>query len=522
MAEIYDVVVVGSGAAGGMAAYALTARGARVLVLEAGPPNTDRTFDQRPTYELPFQGFGDPGKVPHVFQASEANENQWVSERQVPYSYPAGVPYNWVRVRMTGGRTNYWARMSFRLSDLEFKARDHDGFDENWPVDHAEMAPFYERVETIFQVAGKSEGLPQLPDGKFIERTTNYGPVAQRLVDIAKARGIPNTLTRSAQGQGGVASSANLLLPDAMKTGRLTIVPNAIAREISVDRQTGRANGVHFVDRLSKREMHVKGRAVVVGAGCLESTRLLLNSNVANSSGVLGRYLHDQFYITNTIWAINPDVRDGKVARNTAGGNGYMPRFRNLQRGENRNFIRGYALQWSLGGSPGLDYFPGYGESQRAEMARHQGTGFTATAMGDVLPRASNRVTINRNVVDDFGIPTLHIDCRYTDNEFNMAADAVRVLEELSQEMGFEVMTRRPEMFPPGYSIHEIGTCRMGDDPRKSVLNRWNQSHDIPNLLVVDGSSFVSGGYQNPTMTILALSLRASEHLADLNRTNSL
>ncbi|ODS52838.1 MAG: monooxygenase [Acidobacteria bacterium SCN 69-37] len=516
MAEIYDVIVVGSGAAGGMAAHALTARGARVLVLEAGAPNTDRTFEQKATYDLPFQGFGDPTKVPHVFQASEANENQWVSERQVPYSYPAGVPYNWVRVRMTGGRTNYWARMSFRLSDLEFKGKDFDGFGENWPLDHAELAPFYERAETIFQVAGKSEGLSQLPDGKFVERDTNYGPVAQRLVDIAKARGIPNTLTRSALGRGGQASSANLLLPDALKTGRLTLVPNAVAREISVDRQTGRVNGVHFVDRLSGRERHARGRFVVVGAGCLESTRLLLNSNIANSSDALGRYLHDQFYITNTIWAINPDVRDGKIARNTAGGNGYMPRFRNLQKNEKHDFIRGYALQWSLGGSPGLDYFPGYGESQRAAMERHQGAGFTATAMGDVLPRADNRVTINRDVVDDFGIPTLHIACRYTDNEFNMAADAVRVLEELSHEMGFEVLTRRPEMYPPGYSIHEVGTCRMGDDPKTSVLNRWNQSHDIPNLLVVDGSSFVSAGYQNPTMTILALSLRASEHLADL------
>jgi choline dehydrogenase-like flavoprotein len=136
--------------------------------------------------------------------------------------------------------------------------------------------------------------------------------------------------------------------------------------------------------------------------------------------------------------------------------------------------------------------------------------------MGDVLPLYENRVTINRDVVDAWGIPTLHIECRYTDNELNMAKDAVNVLEELSHEMGFEVLTRRPEMYPPGCSIHEIGTCRMGEDPKKSVLNRWNQSHDIRNLFVVDGSSFVSGGYQNPTMTILALSLRASEHLAEL------
>ena len=516
MAEEYDVVIVGSGAAGGMAAHTLTARGARCLILEAGAPNTDRTFETKATYDLPFHGFGDPGKVPHVFQASEANENQWVSERQVPYSTDPRSPYNWVRVRMTGGRTNYWARMSFRLSDLEFKSKDHDGFDENWPIAHADLAPFYERVETIFQVAGKSEGFSQLPDGKFIEQTVNYGPVAQKLVDIAKARGIPNTVTRSARGQNGVASSANLLLPDALKTGKLTIVPNAIVREVTVDRQTGLVNGVHFVDRNSRREMHAKARVVVIGAGTLESTRLLLNSGIANSSDALGRYLHDQFYITNTIWAINPDVRDGRIPRNAAGGAGYMPRFRNLVRNERKHdFLRGYALQWSLGGSPNQDYLTGYGDALQAEVQKYQGTGFTATAMGDVLPRPDNRVTINKQVADDWGIPTLHISCNYTDNEFNMAKDAVTVLEELSREMGFEMLTRRPEMYPPGYSIHEIGTCRMGDDPKKSVLNRWNQSHDIKNLFVVDGSSFVSGGYQNPTMTILALSMRASEYLAD-------
>lgn len=515
MANSYDVLIIGSGAAGGMAAYTLTQLGVKCLMLEAGPSDTVRTYEQRPAFDLPFRGFGDPGKVPHVFQANEANENQWVSEQQVPYTHDADKPFNWVRVRMTGGRTHYWARMTFRLSDLEFKARDHDGFDENWPIDHAELSPYYDRAETIFRVAGRRAGLSQLPDGQFVELPERSSPVADRLIAAAAARGISNTANRFALGSDGGAGSFNLLLPTAMDTGNLTLVENAVVREISTDPTTGLADGAYFIDRESGQELHAKARVVVLGASCLESTRILLNSGIANSSGVLGRYLHDHFYITNTIWAVNPDVRDGRMDAFDNGGNGFMPRFRNLERNANHDFIRGYALQWSLGGTPGLEYFPGYGEHQRQERDRHEGTGFTATTMGDVLPRYDNRVTINPDVTDEWGIPVLHVDCRYTDNEFNMAQDAVNVMGELADDIGFEMLSHRTEMYPPGYSIHELGTCRMGNDPRKSVLNRWNQSHDIRNLFVVDGSSFVSGGYQNPTITILALSMRASEYLAD-------
>jgi choline dehydrogenase-like flavoprotein len=512
----YDVLIVGSGAGGGMAAYVLSQRGAKCLVLEAGPPNSSRSFERKAMSDLPFRGFGDPNKVPHVFQASEGNENQWVNEQQVPYTHAENAEYNWVRVRMTGGRTNYWARMSFRLSDYELRAKDHDGFGENWPLSYADLAPFYDRVDPIFRVVGKSEGLKQLPDGKFvIERTVEYtGPTLQ-IVEAAKKRGIPNTLTRSSQGQGGAASSANLLLPTAVATGNLTVVPNAIVREVTVDKNSGLANGVHFVERLSGREMQAKAKIVILAAGTLESTRLLLNSAIANGSGVLGPYLTDQFYINNSIWAVNPAAKG-------QGGAGYMPRFRNLDPKEKRDFIRGYALQWSVGGSAAAEYFPGYGEGQAKAAAKYQGCGFTCTTMGDVLPRRENFVRINKDLRDQWGIPTLHIDCRYSDNEFNMAKDAINVLEELAKEGGFELLARRPEMYPPGYSIHELGTCRMGDDPKTSVLNKWNQSHEIKNLFVVDGSSFVTAGYQNPTMTILALSMRASEHIAEQRRQGSL
>lgn len=512
----YDVLIVGSGAAGGTAAYTLTKAGAKVLVLEAGPPNSTRAFDRKAASSLPFRGFGDPNKVPHVFQANEGNENQWVSEQQVPYTHAPGAEYNWVRVRMTGGRSNYWARMSFRLSDYEFKAKDFDGFGENWPIAYADLAPYYDKIDPIFRVTGKSEGLKQLPDSKFVvERTVEYTGVAQKIVAAATKRSMPNTLTRSSQGQGGSASSTSLTLPAAMETGNLTLVPNAVVREVTVDKTTGLANGVHFVDRLSGREMSAKAKIVVLAAGTLESTRILLNSNVANSSGALGRYLIDQFYINNSIWAVHDSVK-GQT------GAGYMPRFRNLEKSEKHNFIRGYALQWSCGGSPGVEYFPGYGEGPAKQAARYQNCGFTCTVMGDVLPRRENHVRLNKDQRDQWGIPTLHIDCRYTDNEFNMAKDSIAVLEELATEAGLEVITKRPEMFPPGYSIHELGTCRMGDDPKTSVLNKWNQTHDVKNLFVVDGASFTTAGYQNPTITIAALSMRACEYIADQKRQGSL
>jgi choline dehydrogenase-like flavoprotein len=310
------------------------------------------------------------------------------------------------------------------------------------------------------------------------------------------------------------------LLPDALATGNLTVIPNAIARELSVDKKTGLVNGVHFVDRQSRRELHAKARVVVVAASCLESTRLLLNSNIANSSGVLGHYLHDQLYITNSVVAVVPEARDGR-GRGVVGGSGYVPRFCNLT-GKEKNYIRGYALDFYTGGTPDVRYFPAWGEALQREYQSCRGAGFTATVMGEVLPRYENYVAIDKKVVDAWGIPVLSFRARYGENEMSMAKDAVDTLEAVCRAAGFQVLHKNPRPHPPGYSIHELGTCRMGDNPKTSVLNKWNQSHDIKNLFVVDGSSFVTGGTQNPTLTILALSMRACEYLAEQRRRGDL
>lgn len=513
--QVYDVLIIGSGASGGMAAHTLTKKGVKCLMLEAGPAvDLQRNRGLKPVYELPYRGFGKPGRHPHIVQANEFNANQWADEAEHPYTHDADEPYNWVRVRMVGGKSLFWARMSFRLSDYEFKAKDHDGFGENWPISHADLAPYYDRAETIFRVSGRKEGLPQLPDGVFVEDNSPDSEATLRIARAGKPHGITVTKIRRALGNGQLASSFNLLLPEALETGNLTIVPNAVVREITVDRNTGLVNGAHFVDRKTRREFHAKARAVVLGASCLESTRILLNSKIANSSGVLGHYLHDQFYIPNSVVAIVPEARNGKGGRRLVGGAGYIPRFRNLN-GKEKNFIRGYAFDFHTGSTPDAKFFPCWGEELQKELRSASGAGFSATAMGEVLPRYENYVTIDKTKVDAWGIPVLKFKCRYTDNEFNMAKDAVETLAEVCKSAGFEVISRTEKMLPPGYSIHELGTCRMGDNPKTSVLNKWNQSHDIKNLFVVDGSSFVTGGSQNPTLTILALSMRASEYLAE-------
>jgi choline dehydrogenase-like flavoprotein len=512
--EIFDVLIIGSGHAGGMAAKVLTEKGARCLMLNAGPvADVVHDAERKPAYELPYRGFRPPGKVEHVFQSNEFNANVWVDEKEVPYTFDPAHPYNWVRVRLFGGRSLFWSRQSFRLSDYEFKARSHDGFGDDWPISHAELSPFYSRVEDIFQVCGAMDGPPQMPDGNFILDKDPWSDSMRRFTAAGKRLNMPICKPRRALGRNGLASSVNLLLPDAEKTGKLTSVANAVVRELTVDKATGRPNGCHFVDRLSQREMTVKARVVVLAAGTLESTRLLLNSNIGNSSGLVGRYLMDQIYGAGMVCSV-PEARSGRSNTKLMGGGAIVPRFRNINSKSN-SFMRGYALNVTSS-TGGLDprNFAAYGAELQHKLDEYHGSGFHMTIMGEVLGRYENHVRIDKEKVDAWGIPVLHVETSYTDNEYAMAEDAVDVGCEVAEAAGFEVLSRNNVPNPPGYSIHEVGTCRMGDDPKRSVLNRWNQSHDHKNLFVVDGSAFTSSGWQNPTMTILSLSMRASEYLA--------
>ncbi|MGB6687141.1 MAG: GMC family oxidoreductase [Terracidiphilus sp.] len=516
--EIVDVLIIGSGHSGGMAAKILTAKGISCLMLNAGPiADARKDTELKPAYALPFRGFKEPGKLPHVFQSNEFNANTWVDEKEVPYTFDLQHPYNWVRVRLFGGRSLFWSRQSFRLSDYEFKAKSHDGFGDDWPIALADLAAYYSRVEEIFRVLGRPEGLPQYPDGNFVIDDSPWSGCMQRFVDAGKKMGVPVCKARSSLGVNGLASSINLLLPEAFETGRLRAIPNVVVRELRVDKNTGLVNEAHFVDRISRREMSVKARVVVLAAGTLESTRLLLNSKLANSSGVLGHYLIDQVYGPGIQCSV-PEARDGRATHELMGGGALVPRFRNIESKAN-NFIRGYALNVYSGLGPiGSHHFASYGEELHRKLESYKGSGFSTGIMGEVLAHYEHQVSIDHTVVDAWGIPVLHVETKYSDNEFNMARDAVDTSIAMAEAAGFEVLSKTYDPNPPGYSIHELGTCRMGDNPKNSVLNKWNQSHDIKNLFVVDGSSFVSGGWQNPTMTILALSMRASEYLAEQMR----
>jgi choline dehydrogenase-like flavoprotein len=519
----YDVVIIGSGAAGGMAAYTLCKAGVKCLMLEAGPMvDLQRHRTMKAVYDLPYRGFNKPGRFPHITQASEFDANLWIDEKANPYSYPRNDPYYWVRIRLLGGKTLRWGRASWRLSDYEFKGKDHDGFGENWPLRLADLAPFYDRVEPLFRVSGRNEGWAQMPDGNIVADESPDSASIGRFRAAANQLGVPTTKPRRSTGT--LASSINLLLPDAMATGNLTIVPNAIVREIGTDASTGRVNAVHFVDRRSKRDYTVPAKVLMLGASTLESTRLLLNSKsrrfpqgLANSSGVLGHYLFDQFYVKNTVVAIVPEARGGRAPRGLMGGAGYIPRFRNLKDRE-KSFIRGYAYDFGSGGTPSPELLPAYGTDLLRQLEDMQGAAFSMTTMGEGLPRYENQVGIHPRLKDAWDIPCLHIQQKYTENEFAMAKDAMETGVAMCRGAGFEVLASHSEMVPPGESIHELGTCRMGADPKKSVLNSYNQAHDVPNLFVIDGSSFVSGGVQNPTLTILALTMRASEYLIGKRR----
>jgi choline dehydrogenase-like flavoprotein len=516
--ETVDVLIIGSGHSGGMAAKILTEKGISCLMLNAGPiADVHKDTEAKPASALPYRGFKQPGILPHVFQSNEFNANTWVDEKEVPYTFDPQHPYNWVRVRLFGGRSLFWSRQSFRLSDYEFKSKSHDGFGDDWPINLAEMDPYYSRVEGIFRVLGRAYGMAQYPDGNFVSDDSPWPECLQRFIAAGKNLGVPVCKARSSLGVDGLASSVNLLLPDAFATGKLRAIPNVVVRSLGVDKNTGLVNEAHFVDRISRREMSVKARVVVLAAGTLESTRLLLNSKLANSSGVMGHYLIDQVYGPGIVCSV-PEARDGRATPELTGGGALIPRFRNIETKE-RNFIRGYALNvFSHAGPMDPRNFAAYGEELQEKMDSYSGSGFSTGMMGEVLARYENHVSIDKTVVDAWDIPALRVETKYTDNEINMARDAVDMSVALAEGAGFEILAKNYDPNPPGYSIHELGTCRMGDDPKTSVLNKWNQSHDIKNLYVVDGASFVSGGWQNPTMTILALAMRSSEHLAEQMR----
>jgi len=557
--ETFDVVIVGSGAGGGMAAYALTRAGARVMMLEAGGPwdnATDGAMMRWP-YETPRRGARIPTRH---FGEFDACIGGWDLEGE-PYTRAPGTEFSWWRARMVGGRTNHWGRISLRFGPDDFRRGDLDGLSPNWPITYDDIRPWYDRLDRLVGLFGSVENIHNQPDGIFLPPPR---PRAYELLvmDASRQLNIPcvparlSILTRPHNGRQechycgqcnrGCSihanfSSTNVLLAPALATRRLTLVTNAMAREITTD-ATGRCTGVNYIDKTSGADRHVRARVVVLAASACESVRLLLNSRssrfpqgLANASGQVGKWLTDT---TGTDVAGFIPRLVGRRRYNedgVGGGHVYMPWW-----GDHRqlDFPRGYHIEvWGGYHQPGAGFFGGihrypdthgWGPELKNDYRRLFGSTIGFSGRGEMIPNAESWCELDPEVRDRWNIPALRFHWRWTDYEYNQVRHMQQTFRSLVEAMGGQVFSPMPTrergygIATGGTIIHELGGTRMGTNPSDSVLNQWCQAHDVPNLFVVDGAPFVSQADKNPTWSIMALSWRASDYIARQRRAGTI
>ena len=550
--NLFDAVIVGSGATGGMAAKELTQAGLKVCVLEAGPKVAEADFTEHTqSYQLPHR-LAHPTKSRNqpiqrlCYACRESNKDWFVDDIDNPYTFDKDQPFHWIRMRVLGGRSLSWGRQSYRLSDFDFKAASHDGYGTDWPISHKEIEPYYEKVERYVGISGLAEGLPQLPDSIF-QPAMGFSCGEKLLRERVKAKvgrvvsmGRVAILTKDQNGrsachycgpceQGCITysyySSPFTVLKDAEKTGNLTQRTDAVASHVVMDKSTGRAAGVAYIDRLTREPREVRGKVVLLCASTLESTRLLLNSapgGLANSSGVLGHYLMDHIYRGYSVGDF-PELPEGQAWHGAPKRpNGlYIPRFRNVNRTHTNGFIRGYGYQGGVW--PGFHLrASGFGKGFKQAVRTESFWSGSLNAFCECLPRRENHVAIDPEVKDAWGIPALRVRMTWGDNELRLWQDAQEQGAEMLEAAGAKNVRSEGQPSVPGFGIHEMGTARMGDNPKTSVLDKWNQTHEVKNLFVTDGAAFVSIGCQNPTLTMMALTVRCCERIVERGKRGEL
>jgi choline dehydrogenase-like flavoprotein len=550
--QTYDAIIVGSGATGGWVAKHLTEGGLQVAVLEAGralDPSVDFTEHKRP-FDMPLRGrrLGTRASQEEqpiqteCYQCDEYTNHLFIKDTEHPYTTPRDRPFIWIRGRHVGGKSITWARQTYRLSDYDLKAASRDGYGDDWPLDYAELTPYYDRVERFIGVSGQTEGLPQLPDGQFLPpmhlscgeellkktvktkfgRTLTIGRVA---ILTQNLNGRPKCHYCGPCSRGCVTgsyySSPSSTLPAAAATRRLMLIPNAVVSHVTVD-DRGKCRGVHYVDRITRAHHEVTARMVILCASTLESTRIMLNSRstrhpngIANTSGVLGHYLMDHIMGGGASGTL-PMLRGVADTRGNRPNGIYIPRFRNIE-SKHPGFLRGYGFQGTSqevlwGHAFGL---PGFGAGFKRAVKQERPWNIYLGGFGESLPNFDNFCELDKERKDAWGIPVLHISAAFGDNEKKMVEDMADTAVEMLQATGAEDVKRNASISTPGLAIHEVGTARMGNNPKTSVLNRWQQAHDVSNLFVMDGAVLPSSACQNPTITLMALAARACDRLID-------
>jgi choline dehydrogenase-like flavoprotein len=541
---VYDVVIVGSGAAGGTAAWVLVQAGLKVAMLDAGPlrrhmNDEDFMYHDLWPFDDPYRGFKEPLLSPDDFTKKYKIVG---NSKDEPYTTPDKMPYEWYRARNVGGRTMFWGRFANRFNEADFKMRSTDGQGLDWPIQYKDIAPYYDKAEIFMGVCGAKENHPDLPDSEHF-----LPPVAFKCSDVAIKKAAEKAgfrairvrramLTKSYNGYGqchycsgcengcethSFYNSAFRQIAPLMKNypRKFTLIPNAMAHKINVNAK-GLASGVSFIDKTTGKDREIKAsRAVVVACGALESTRLLLMSNVANSSGMIGKNFMEHLDVGAQAYFPELFSMDREEGDGIGGSHIVIPWFGYFRPGEKRDFARGFQIEPSsrirMRYEKNAKNIRGFGSEYKKEVRKWTGSRVRLASHGEMLPSPNKFVELDPSVKDKWGMPVLKIHHPWESNDINMYKYIRRTYEEIFAAAKAVDITLPENPDTPGHSVHEMGTAHMGGDPKTSVLNQYNQSWDVKNLFVMDAAAFASGTHKNPTLTIMALSWRASEYMLD-------